>query len=123
MKNFILNELACLRAVEPIGSDRYEELSKAINWVNEVSVASKGEKNEPSQHKFAHTTIRWKDDGKEEEVTFKLSPYNEFADKDIDEQIFFYCDSEEDYKELVHNGYDNGQDFFIVGSTLYTEEL
>lgn len=76
-----------------------------------------------SKHKFAHTTIRWKEDGKEEEVTFKLSPYNEFADKAIDEQIFFYCDSEEDYKELVHNGYDNGQDFFIVGSTLYTEEL
>lgn len=76
-----------------------------------------------TKHNFAHTTIRWKDDGKEEEVTFKLSPYNEFADKAIDGQIFFYCDSEEDYKELVHNGYNNGQDFFIVGSTLYTEEL
>ena len=76
-----------------------------------------------TKHNFAHTTIRWKDDGKEEEVTFKLSPYDEVADKDIDEDIFFYCDNEEDYKELVHNGYDNGEDFYIVGSTLYTEEL
>jgi len=34
MKNYIKNELACLRAMEPIGSDRYEELTKAIQWVD-----------------------------------------------------------------------------------------
>lgn len=74
-----------------------------------------------TKRNFAHVTIRWKDNGKEQDVTFKLSPYNEFADKNIDEHIFFYCDNEEDYKSLM--GYDNGQDFEIVGSTLYTEEL
>ena len=35
MKNFIQNELVCLRALEPIGCDRYEELSKAIQWLDE----------------------------------------------------------------------------------------
>lgn len=123
MKDYIKNELVCLRAMEPIGSDRYEELSTAIQWLEENTIKKPNETKKATKHNYAHTTIQWKDDGKEEEVTFKLSPYNEFADKDIDEQIFFYCDSEEDYKELVHNGYDNGQDFFIVGSTLYTEEL
>lgn len=76
-----------------------------------------------TRRNFAHTTIRWKEDGKEENVTFKLSPYNEFADKNIDEQIFFYCENEEEYKELVHDGYDNGQDFVIIGCTMFSEEL
>ena len=121
MKNYIQNELVCLRATEPIGSDRYEELSKAIQWLEENTINKPSETKKEAGHKYAHTTIRWKDNGKEQNVTFKLSPYNEFADKNIDEHIFFYCDNEEDYKSLM--GYDNGQDFEIVGSTLYTEEL
>ena len=74
-----------------------------------------------TKHNFAHTTIRWKEDGKEEDVTIKLSPYNEFADKAIDEQIFFYCDNEEEFEKLKE--YDNGEDFFINGCVLFSEEL
>lgn len=74
-----------------------------------------------TKHNFAHTTIQWKEDGKEEEVTFKLSPYNEVADKNIDEQIFFYCESEEEFENLKH--YENGEDFVVVGCTLFTETL
>ena len=33
MRNFIINELACLRATVEQGSDRYEELTNAIAWV------------------------------------------------------------------------------------------
>ena len=33
MRNFITNELACLRATVEQGSDRYEELTNAIAWV------------------------------------------------------------------------------------------
>lgn len=123
MKDYIQNELVCLRAMEPIGSDRYEELSKAIQWLEENTIKQPSETKKATKHNFAHTTIQWKEDGKEEDVTFKLSPYNEVADKNIDEQIFFYCENEEEYKELVHDGYDNGQDFVIVGCTMFTEEL
>ena len=33
MRNFIINELACIRATDEKGSDRYEELTNAIAWV------------------------------------------------------------------------------------------
>lgn len=33
MRNFIINELACLRATDEKGSDRYEELTNAIGWL------------------------------------------------------------------------------------------
>ena len=33
MRNFIINKLACLRATDEKGSDRYEELTNAITWV------------------------------------------------------------------------------------------
>ena len=33
MRNFIINELACLRATDEKGSDRYEELANAIAWL------------------------------------------------------------------------------------------
>ena len=33
IRNFISNELACLRATDEKGSDRYEELTKAIDWL------------------------------------------------------------------------------------------
>ena len=33
MANFIINELACLRATDEKGSERYEELTNAIAWV------------------------------------------------------------------------------------------
>lgn len=33
MRNFIINELACLRATDEKSSDRYEELTNAIDWL------------------------------------------------------------------------------------------
>jgi len=33
IKNFICNELACLRATDEKGSDRYNELTEAISWI------------------------------------------------------------------------------------------
>ena len=33
IRNFICNELACLRAADEKGSDRYEELTNAIAWL------------------------------------------------------------------------------------------
>ena len=33
IRNFISNELACLRATEGKGSDRYKELTNAIAWL------------------------------------------------------------------------------------------
>lgn len=37
IKNFINNELACLRATDDKGSDRYNELTEAITWVEKQS--------------------------------------------------------------------------------------
>ena len=36
MSKYVTNELACLRANETKGSDRYDELTKAIEWVEKV---------------------------------------------------------------------------------------
>ena len=38
MANFVTNELACLRATVEKGSDRYEELTNAIAWVESKDV-------------------------------------------------------------------------------------
>ena len=40
MRNFIGNELACLRATEGKGSDRYEELTNAIAWLKKQAEQS-----------------------------------------------------------------------------------
>ena len=122
MEDFIINELVCLRALEPIGSDRYEELSNAILWVQKQKLNEpKAQVPTAKKHNFAQTTIRYKDSGDEMEVIFKLSPYNEFADREIDPAIFFYCENEEDFESLRE--YDNGQDFEIVGCILFMETL
>lgn len=123
MKNYIQNELVCLRAVEPVGSDRYNELSKAIQWLEENTkkeeASSTGVKNN-----YAVTRIRWKDSGDELDVIFKLNANRGkfgFELDEKDEQIFFYCESEDEYKKLLN--YDNGEDFEIIGCTLYTDTI
>jgi len=52
MKNYIQNELVCLRATEPIGSDRYEELSKAIQWLEENTINKPSETKKEAGHKI-----------------------------------------------------------------------
>lgn len=37
MINFISNELACIRATDEKGSDRYDELTDAIDWLENLS--------------------------------------------------------------------------------------
>ena len=118
MKDYIKNELVCLRAMEPIGSDRYEELSTAIQWLEENTIKKPNETKKATKHNYAHTTIQWKDDGKEEEVIISLN--GTFNEKH-DDEIFFYCNNEEELEKLKE--YDNGEDFFINGCILFTEEL
>lgn len=116
MEDFIKNELVCLRATEPLGSDRYNELSKAINWVD--GHRSKAAKPmEAKKHNYARTTIEWKENGEFEEVIFGLCGY----DCEHDMQIFFNCESEEEFEKLKH--YDNGEDFVVVGCTMYMDSL
>lgn len=38
IRNFITNELACLRATDEKGSDRYEDLTNAITWLEEQDI-------------------------------------------------------------------------------------
>lgn len=71
-----------------------------------------------TKHNYAHTTIRWKDDDSEEETIIAIG--QPFIEK-YDEQILFYCDNEEEFENLKH--YENGQDFVVVGCTLFTETL
>lgn len=121
MKDYIKNELVCLRALEPIGSDRYEELTKAIQWVDSQKDGGEKETKCETKHNYAHTTIQWKDDYSEEEVVISLKPYNERIKDKLDYGIFFYCESEEDFERLKH--YENGEDFIVIGCTLFTETL
>ena len=121
MKNYIKNELVCLRAMEPIGSDRYEELTKAIQWVDFQNESGEKETKCEIKHNYAHTTIQWKNDYSKEEVVISLNPYDEKINDKVDEGIFFYCESEEDFERL--KDYENGEDFFVIGCTLFTETL
>ena len=116
MEDFIMNELVCLRATEPLGSDRYNELSKAINWV-EGHRSKVAKPMEAKKHNYAHTIIEWKDDGQREEAIISMCGY----DAKYDGLITFYCDSEADFEKLKH--YENGEDFVVVGCTMYTEDL
>lgn len=118
MKDYIKNELVCLRAMEPIGSDRYNELSKAIQWIDENTIKQPTETKKVTKHNYAHTTIQWKDDGREEEAIISL---NGMFNEKHDDEIFFYCENEEELEKLKE--YDNGEDFFINGCILFTEEL
>ena len=71
-----------------------------------------------TKHNYAHTIIRWKDDDMEEEAIIAIGcPYIE----KYDEQILFYCENEEEFENLKH--YENGEDFVVVGCTLFTETL
>lgn len=61
MRNFIINELVCLRATDEKGSDRYEELTNAIAWLEK-----QGEQNLPSTNERAwlylvSDVLTWKD--------------------------------------------------------------
>ena len=117
MKDYIQNELVCLRAMEPIGSDRYEELSTAIQWLEENTLTPKEKKN-TKKHNYAHTTIRWKDDGREEEAIISL---NGMFNEKHDDEILFYCENEAEFEKLKE--YENGEDFVVIGCTMFTEEL
>lgn len=118
MKDYIKNELVCLRAMEPIGSDRYNELSNAIQWIDENTIKQPAETKKATKHNYAHTTIQWKDDGMEEEAIISL---NGMFNEKHDDEILFYCENEEELEKLKE--YDNGEDFFINGCILFTEEL
>ena len=60
---------------------------------------------------YVEGNIRWKDDGSEGKVTFKLSCEYVEGSKE-DELIFFYCDGEEKLKSLMQE--DNGEDFVLL---------
>ena len=71
-----------------------------------------------TKHNYAHTTIRWKDDEREEEAIIAIG--QPFIEK-YDEAILFYCESEEEFEHLKE--FDNGEDFVVVGCTMFTETL
>ena len=124
-----MNELICLRASEPVGSDRYNKLSDAIQWVNKQELDDKS-KIEQVKRNYAHTRIRWKDcscnSGEEYDVVFKLNSKRNFLGNfeldPKDDEIFFYCESEEEFNRIA-SGYDNGEDFEVIGCILYTESI
>lgn len=118
MKDFIKNELICLRAAEPVGSDRYNELSDAVQWIEEHTVKEQNASNTESSGKYAHTRIQWKDGNSEQDVIIAVGCKN---DDRTDDQIFFYCNNMDDFERLKH--YDNGEDFVIIGCTMFTDTL
>jgi hypothetical protein len=83
-----------------------------------------------TKHNYAHTRIRWKDstcnDGDEYDVIFKLNSKRDFLGTfevdPKDDQIFFYCESEEEFKRIA-KGYDNGEEFEVIGCIYYTETI
>lgn len=58
---------------------------------------------------YADCVIRWRDDLETEEVRIALAMD---SDTEMDEEIFFYCDSINDLKSLADNG---KGDFTIIG--------
>ena len=112
MKNFIQNELVNLRALEPVGSDRYNQISDAIRWVEDH--ASKEEKIiEKPKYKYALTTIKWKADEQQESALISLHGY--------DKNCMFCCNNEDEFEHL--KDYNNETDFVVVGCTLFKESI
>lgn len=121
MEEYIKHELVLLRASEPVGSDRYNELSNAIQWVSEHG-DKQSPKHEPVDNdKFAFTTIEWKDSREKENVVIALFDNEEEAISYNDDDIFFYCSDKSEFERLKH--FDNGEDFIVVGCTLFSETL
>lgn len=71
-----------------------------------------------TKHNYAHTTIRWKEDEREEEAIIAIG---QSFDAKNDEAILFYCESEEGFEHLKE--FNNGEDFVVVGCTMFTETL
>lgn len=121
MEEYIKHELVLLRASEPVGSDRYNELSNAIQWVSEHG-DKQSPKHEPIDNdKFAITTIEWKDTRERENVVIALFDNEEEALSYNDDDIFFYCSDKSEFERLKH--FDNGEDFVVVGCTIFSETL
>lgn len=117
MKNFIKDTLINLRAMEPVGSEWYNKLSDAIQWIEEHTTEEKVEKK-AEKSGYAHTTIRWKEDGIEEEAIIAVG--QPFIAKH-DDAILFYCENDAEFEHL--KDHDNGEDFVVVGCTLFTKTL
>jgi hypothetical protein len=58
---------------------------------------------------FKKCRIRWVDDRSESDVTIKIGEY----DKEFDDFIFFYCDSESDFESLME-GHQGVEEFEII---------
>lgn len=117
MKDYIKNELVCLRAMEPVGSDRYNELSNAIQWIEENTIEKEAKKVE-NKKTYAITTIRWKDDNLEEEAIIAIGVG---YDKKHDLSILFYCENMHEFELLKE--YNNGEDFVVIGCTNFVDSL
>lgn len=83
-----------------------------------------------TKRNYAHTRIRWKEHtcnaDEEYDVIFKLNSKRDFLGKfevdAKDNEIFFYCENEEEFKRIA-NGYDNGEEFEVIGCIYYTETI
>lgn len=82
-KNFISNELACLRATNGKGSDRYEELTKAINWLEKQGKPTYNKELSELLHEVICRFINDSDIpySDREKVSMKLLPYVELLEK------------------------------------------
>jgi len=55
IRNFISNELTCLRATDGKGSDRYEELTNAIVWLEKQGEHNFAKWSEEDEHRVKDT--------------------------------------------------------------------
>ena len=109
MRNFIINELACLRATDEKGSDRYEELTNAIGWLEKQGkeeYALKSFKDEDvrkfmqyieKQAKAYGEDIKRTNKSYDNEITEEIFPeLKENKDERIKKAIIEFFESEDD---------------------------
>lgn len=56
--------------------------------------------------------VRFKDDGDELDVIIALHGYDEERDRDIDDRVFYYCDSLNDFRALLDE--ETSDDFTVI---------
>lgn len=93
MRNFIINELVCLRATDEKGSDRYEGLTNAITWLEKQEEQNLLSTNERAWLYLISDVLTWKDgigqyldDSNVQELAKKLC--NKYAQKLYNPSVF-----------------------------------
>ena len=97
IKNFICNELACLRATDEKGSDRYNELTEAIAWIEKQDKKESQGKSALKAWKEMRLEVYAQASGNRHEPNYSDDSTKMFSLTDIDEIFEKIAETQDEY--------------------------